>query len=68
MSGAYADAMERKLHELLDWWEQQLNTVGLTCAPRVLGPHCPWPRETTVLIPETMRNVSRETFHAFKTR
>lgn len=44
MSGAYAEAMEQKLHEMLDWWEQKLNGVGLTWGPRVVGPHCqlPW--------------------------
>lgn len=44
VSGAYAEAMDDKIHEMLDWQEQKLNMVGLTCAPRVLGPHCqlPW--------------------------
>jgi hypothetical protein len=40
MSGVYAEAMENKLHQMLDWWR---DVYGVEFVPRVVGPSCPLP-------------------------
>jgi hypothetical protein len=40
MSGAYAEAMVAKLHDMLD---VSRDFYGVDFGPRVAGQYCPWP-------------------------